>query len=105
MYYANCEQFKTEVRELITGAQPALSWFCLHLAAVDDVDFSAAEALRETYELLKQRGIRFTLVEVQSNVRAELDRYGITGLIGNQYIFGRIHDLEPAYKQSTQDRS
>ncbi|MGA2790952.1 MAG: SulP family inorganic anion transporter [Candidatus Bathyarchaeia archaeon] len=102
MYYANCEQFKTEVRELITGALPPISWFCLDLGAVDDVDFSAAEALRETCELLKQRGIRFTLVEVQANVRAELDRYGITKLVGNDYIFGRIHELEPAYKQSTQ---
>ncbi len=80
MYYANCEQFKAEVHELITGAQAPLSWFCLDLGAVDDVDFSAAEALRETIELLKQRGIRFTLVEVQANVHAELDRYGITGL-------------------------
>ena len=105
MYYANCEQFKTEVREMITGAQPPLSWFCLHLAAADDVDFSAAEALRETYELLKQKGIRFTLVEVQANVLAELDRYGITGLIGKQYTFGRIHDLKAAYEQSSQDRS
>ena len=102
MYYANCDQFRTEVRELITGAQPPLSWFCLDLGAVDDVDFSAAEALRETYQLLKQRGIHFTLVEVQANVHAELDRYGITGLIGNQYIFRRIHDLEPAYSKSTQ---
>ena len=102
MYYANCTQFKTEVHELTTGAQPALSWFCLDLGAVDDVDFSAAETLRETIEALKQRGIRFTLVEVQANVHAQLDRYGISGLIGNQYIFGRIHDLEPAYKKSTQ---
>lgn len=102
MYYANCDQFKTEVHELITGAQPPLAWFCLHLAAVDDVDFSAAETIRETHELLKQRGIRFVLVEVQPNVRSELDRYGITELIENQYIFDRIHDVDPAYKQSTQ---
>ena len=102
MYYANCEQFKTEVRELITGAQPPISWFCLDLGAVDDIDFSSAETLRETIELLKQRNIRFTLVEVQANIHAELDRYDITELIGNEYIFGRIHDLEPAYKKSTQ---
>jgi MFS superfamily sulfate permease-like transporter len=101
MYYANCDQFRTEVRELITRAQPPLSWFCLDLGAVDDIDFSAAEALREAYQLLSQRGIRFTLVEVQANVLAELDRFSITRLIGNQYIFGRIHELEPAFKKST----
>jgi MFS superfamily sulfate permease-like transporter len=97
MYYANCEQFKSEVRELISGAQPPLSWFCLDLGAVDDVDFSSAEALQEVYELLKQRGIRLTCVEVQATVRAEFDRYGITQLIGGQNIFGRIHEVEAAY--------
>jgi high affinity sulfate transporter 1 len=100
MYYANCEQFMTEVRELVTGAQPPLSWFCLDLGAVDDIDFSAAEALREAYELLKQRGITLVYVEVQDTVRAELDRYGITQLIGTQHIFGRIHEVEAAYKQA-----
>jgi high affinity sulfate transporter 1 len=105
MYYANCEQFRTEVRELATGAQPPLSWFCLDLGAVDDVDFSAAEALRETYELLKQRGITLIYVEVQDTVRAELDRYGITALIGTQFIFGRIHEVEAAYKQATADHT
>ena len=101
MYYANCEQFRTEVHELATGAQPRLSWFCLDLGAVDDVDFSAAEALRETCEFLKQRGIRLVYVEVQEPVRAELDRYGITPLIGAQSMFGRIHEVEAAYKQAT----
>jgi len=101
MYYANCDQFKSEVLELVNGAQPPVSWFCLDLGAADDVDFSAAEAIRETIGLLKQRGIRFTLVEVQANVQTELDRYGITGLVGKQFIFGRIHELEPVYK--TQD--
>ncbi len=100
MYYANCEQLKTEVRELTTGAKPALSWFCIDLGGVDDVDFSAAEALREIFESLEQQSIRLILVEVQITVHAELERYGITKLIGAQYIFGRIHEVEAAYRQT-----
>jgi MFS superfamily sulfate permease-like transporter len=105
MYYANCEQLKTEVRELATGAQPPLSWFCLDFGAVDDVDFSAAEALREICELLKQGGITLVYVEVQDTVRIELDRYGITLLVGTQHIFGRIHEVEAAYKEATADHT
>jgi MFS superfamily sulfate permease-like transporter len=103
MYYANCDQFKTEVRELTTRAEPPLAWFCLDLAAVDDIDFSAAEALRETYEALKQRSITLTCVEVQATTRAELDRYGLAQLIGSQYIFGRIHEVEAAYARATEN--
>jgi len=101
MYYANCEQLKSEVRELATDAQPPLSWFCLDFGAVDDVDFSAAEALQDTYQLLKERGIRLTYVEVEDTVRAELDRYGITQLIGSENVFGRIHEVEAAYTAPT----
>jgi hypothetical protein len=37
------------------------------------VDFSAAEALRETFELLEQQRIRLVRVEVQDTVFAELE--------------------------------
>jgi len=101
MYYANCEQLKSEVRELVTDTQPPLSWFCLDFGAVDDVDFSAAQALQDTYRLLRQRNIRLTYVEVEDAVHKELDRYGITQLIGPENIFGRIHEVEGAYAAAT----
>jgi SulP family sulfate permease len=104
MYYANSEQFKTEVIELATGAGPPISWFCLDAAAIDDIDFSAAAAVRETYRLLKQKGISFALVEVQNNVRSELDRYKITEMIGIANIFKTIYDLDSAYKRWDGDR-
>ena len=50
MYYANAEHFSQEVLELVNSAQPPLSWFCIDATAMDDVDFSAAATLRETYK-------------------------------------------------------
>ena len=100
MYYANSDLFKTEVLGLTNSAHGTLSWFCLDGASMDDVDFSAAVALRETYELLKQRGVRLVLVQIQDHVRAELDRSKITDLIGTQYIFATVHELENVFEQS-----
>jgi MFS superfamily sulfate permease-like transporter len=102
MYYANSDLFKSEARALTEGASPAISWFCLDGAAVDDVDFSAAAALHEAYELLKQRGIRLVLVEIQDSVRRELDRSKITDMIGTDYIFNTIYDLENSYERSAE---
>jgi high affinity sulfate transporter 1 len=101
MYYANSDLFKAEVVALTSGASPRISWFCLDGTAMDDVDYSAAEALRETYELLKVRGIRLVLVEIQESVRAELDRSKVTELVGTQYTFNKIDDLENVYRRSS----
>ena len=87
MYYANAEQFSQEVLELVNTAQPPISWFCIDATAVDDIDFSAAATLRETYELLKEKGIRLVMAEVEDDIRSELDRSELTDLIGKDAFF------------------
>ena len=93
------EGFSQEVIDLVKGADPSVSWFCLDATSIDDVDFSAAATLRETYNSLKQRGVRFVFTEVEDNVRGELDRYGITELIGKDVFFNRIYDVKSSYKR------
>jgi SulP family sulfate permease len=97
MYYANTERFSQEVLELVDSAQPPLSWFCIDLTAVDDIDFSAAATLRETGKLLKQRGVRLVLAEVEKDIRHELDRSEVTGLIGKDAYFETVSDVQAAY--------
>jgi high affinity sulfate transporter 1 len=100
MYYANAEFFRSEVLGLTSDPRQHVAWFCLDGSAIDDVDFTAAATLREICGALKQRGIRLVLVRMQDRVRAELDRSKITALVGVQYIFKTIHELEDVYKQS-----
>lgn len=44
---ANANQFLEEVRELIDDADPAVEWLCIEASAVADVDYTAAETLRQ----------------------------------------------------------
>jgi len=97
LYYANAELFSQEVLELVNSAQPPLSWFCIDATAVDDIDFSAAATLRETYKLLKEKGIRLVLSEVEEDVRRELDKSEIADLIGKDAFYETISDVEAAY--------
>ena len=54
MYYANAQQLSEEVLELVNNADQPVHWFCIDLAAVDDVDYSAAETLRSISDILIQ---------------------------------------------------
>ena len=87
--------------ELVNSAQPPLSWFCLDMTAVDDVDFSAAATLREIFKLLKERGVRMVLAEVDEDVRRELDLSGVTDLVGKDAFFDTIGDVEAAFGAAT----
>ncbi len=97
MYYANTELLSQEVLDLVNSAQPPLSWFCIDMTAVDDVDFSAAATVREIYKLLKEKGIRLVFAEVNEDIRHELDLSDVTDLVGIDAFFEGIGDVEVAY--------
>ena len=87
MYYANTQVLTREVVELVRGAKPSLSWFCIDAVAVNDVDFTAAEALRTVHGFLAEEGVRLVFCEVVDEVRAELDRSQLTDLFGTDAFF------------------
>jgi SulP family sulfate permease len=97
MYYANAEQFSDEVTELVNGAEPRLEWFCLDAVAIDDVDYSAAAKLRSTHRILKEKGVRLVFVSVSEDVRLELDRLGVTDLVGKDAFYSNGDQLLNAY--------
>ena len=101
MYYANAELFTQEVSDLVRSAQPSLSWFCIDMTAVDDVDFSAAATLRETYKLLKEQGVRLVLSQVDEGVRRELDLSNVTALVGKDAYFETLGDVHDAFSAMT----
>jgi high affinity sulfate transporter 1 len=97
IYYANAQQLFDQVLNLVEGAEPALSWLCIDASAVADVDFSAAETLREIHGILKARGIRLVWANVTDLVKLEFDRYGITELFGKDAFYENIGDVVGVY--------
>lgn len=93
IYYANAEQLSQEVTALVEGAQPPLCWFCIDAVSVDDIDFTAAEALRSLCLSLKSQGIRVVMCQVTPDVRLELDRSEITEVIGARSYFATVNEV------------
>ena len=100
MYYANAEQLSEQVSELVKEAQPPLRWLCIDAAAVDDIDYSAGQTLSSLFELLKDKGVRLVFVMVSDEVKAELDRYGVSDLVGADAFYASGDDLLNAFRQT-----
>jgi high affinity sulfate transporter 1 len=103
MYYANAELLAKQITMLVKEARPALAWFCIDAAAVDDIDFSAAETLRSLYTNLKEHGVKLVFTELSDNTKKCLDRSRITSLIGADGFFSSIAEVLDAYTQKIVD--
>lgn len=97
MYYANSQILTEEIVDLVKGADPTLSWFCIDAAAVNDVDFTAAEALRTLHGILKGLNIRLVFCELTKEVQLEFDRSRLTELLGKDAFFPTPVAVADAY--------
>ena len=82
LYYANAARLVDDLRILVSAGEP-LNWLVLDLAAVADVDYTAAAVLTTALGIAKDRHVRFALSGVLDPVQRELDRYGITKALGS----------------------
>jgi len=82
MYYANAHVLRRDVDDLVERAGPALSRLCIDMAAVNDVDFTAAEALRKLHDSLQAKGVAIMFCEMVDETRAEFERSGLVELFG-----------------------
>lgn len=92
LFYANDHLFVDETRRLINAAPTPVQWFVVDAAAITDIDFSAGRSLCDLCEELSQRGVRVIFGRVNPYLRADMDRHLITPVIGEQNLFGTLHE-------------
>ena len=98
LYYANAHRLVDQVGAFVATSSPP-RWFCLDCVAIGDVDFTAANALRRAHAQLQAAGARLLVSNASDAVRAELDRYGISALLGPDAFFAASQDVLDAHRQ------
>jgi len=98
LFYANVNRFVDEVRALVKHAPAPVRWFVVEASAITDIDFSAAEAVRDLLEELAQEGVGMVFARVAPYLRADMDRHRITAAIGEAHLFATLHEALAAVR-------
>ena len=86
LYYANATHFCAEIRRLVSGS-PGIRALVVDAGAITSMDYTAGRALAELQRDLASQGVVLALSRATSALRADLDRQGITPLIGPRRIY------------------
>lgn len=91
LFYANDRRFGDEVRSLVVAAPTPVRWFVVDAAAITDMDFSAACALRELCQELAGLGVTLVFGRVSPDLRADMERHGILAAVGADRLLPTLH--------------
>ena len=100
LFYANAGRFAGTVTALVDGPDPP-RWLVLAADAIDDVDYTGGKTLAEVAAQLHGRGITFAVADAQDGVRKELDRFGVSDIIGEERYFDSVTAAVDAFHSSS----
>ncbi len=92
LFYANASCFADEVRSLVKHAPTPVRWFIVDAGPITDIDYSAAQSLRDLLEELSHQGVGIIFARVSPYLRSDMDRHRITMVIGETRVFATLHE-------------
>jgi sulfate permease, SulP family len=106
LFYANDNRFADEVRALVDHAPTPVRSFIVDAGAITDIDYSAAQSVRDLLNDLRHKGVNVVFARVSSYLRSDMDRHGVTAVLGETQIFTTLHEAIAAVRSPSQaDRS
>ena len=98
LFYANANRFAVEVRALVECAPTPIRWFIVDAGAITDIDYSAAQSVRDLLEDLARQSVGVVFARVSPYLRSDMDRHHITAAIGEMRIFTTLHEAIAAVR-------
>lgn len=92
LFYANANHFADEVRALVQRAPQPVRWLIIDCGAITDVDYSAAQSIRDLLNDLAQQNVTVIFGRVSPYMRSDMDRHRITPVVGEARIFATLHE-------------
>ncbi|SAL12168.1 sulfate transporter [Caballeronia turbans] len=92
LFYANDHFFASEVTKLVDTASDGLRHLVVDAGAITDLDYSAARTIGELIETLRARGVAVIFGRVNRFLRNDMDRHGLTRVLGASNVFDTLHE-------------
>jgi sulfate permease, SulP family len=101
LFYANIDRFATQARKLATESSSPVRWLVVDAGAITSVDYTAGGILKELDKALAQHGVALVFAHISESLKADLDRQGLTEVVGPNRQFDTLRECLAAYASRT----
>ena len=100
LFYANAGRFLEEVSRVVQPMPSAVNWVVVDAEAMTHMDYTAARIVKRLKENLDEAGVELAFARVPWDLRSDFNRHHVTEVIGQAWIFNRLHDAIAAFQKS-----
>src|SRR5262245_23307587 len=97
LFFANAEFFHDRVLAAVASSPTPVRWLVVAAEPVTSIDVTAADALCDLDDSLRDAGVRLCFAEMKSPVMEKLERFGLMSRFGEQTFFPTIDEAVSAF--------
>jgi sulfate permease, SulP family len=98
LFYANIDRFADQVHKLVVESPVPVRWLVVDAGAITSIDYTAGGTLKELVKDLAHHGAALVFAHISQSLKAELDRQGLTEVIGPDRRFETLRECLAAYE-------
>lgn len=103
VFFGNADPFVQQLHSTIDAQNPTPLWVLLNVETTMHVDFTACLALRQAIADVQARGMRFGLIRLKHDLRAQLEAGGVMAVVDDDMLFdtqsAAIHAFAAAHPE------
>ena len=98
LFFANANQFRDRIRELVKAAVPPPRWVLVAAEPITDIDTTAGAMLEDLDLELNSTGIHLAFAELQTDVRKMIVKYGLLETIEKDSFYRSVSEAVEALR-------
>jgi MFS superfamily sulfate permease-like transporter len=84
----------------VEHAPASVHWFVVDAGAITNIDYSAAQSLRDLLDDLVRQKVNMIFARVRPSLRSDMGRHRVTAAISETRIFATLHEALAAVRGS-----
>ncbi|MBV8921984.1 SulP family inorganic anion transporter [Bradyrhizobium sp.] len=91
--FLNAASFRADMQQLLQTRTPAPRLLVLEANSIPEIDFTAAQTLRELFKICAETGVTVAVARLESlRAQAAFERFGIYEVLPRDHIFHSVHE-------------
>lgn len=101
LFFENASYFLESATSTLAQTKQDVRYFVLDAGAINDVDYTAAQTLKQFYNQLNAADIELAIAHATPKLRRLLQLYGLTDVIGREHIYSSVRAAIDSYTRAT----
>ena len=98
LFYANHNRFADRCTLSWSTRRRPVHWFVVDAGAITDIDYSAAQSIRDLLDELVRQKVNMIFARVRPSLHSDMDRHRVTAMIGDTQVFATLREALAAVR-------